>query len=107
FDSANQNSWMDDLLPYLRSDKLKIVRLGLQFRSNNITLPETNADGYSFHFGHAGIMGGNSKGLYCLGVLSGNTVKLRKYFVPELIFHDEENVEKNKVKTLYENKLAT
>jgi hypothetical protein len=85
FDEKNINSWKEELLPYLKDNHLKIIRMGLQFRSNKIKLQEENAEGYSFRYGVFGTTDTKCKQMYCLGVKRGNLILVRKFIVPELI----------------------
>ena len=76
--------WMD-LKQYCQDNKLKVTKVGLQYRSHSIEVDTGDADGVYLIRSLIGVMGENSKQTITIGKLYGDTIKKTMWVTPELI----------------------
>lgn len=89
--SNNQEYYLPDLDSWkklkevCKEYRLKIVKVGLQYRSHSIEVDTSDTDGVYLIRSLIGLMGENSKQTITIGKLYGNTVKKTMWITPELI----------------------
>ena len=64
---------------------VSVERLHLQFRSHEVKVDLSDADGVYFIRSVMGQMGGSSKDYYTVGIIKGDRVNKKMYIIPELI----------------------
>jgi hypothetical protein len=78
------DSWQN--LKQLCSDsRLKVNKIGLQYRSHSIEVDTSDTDGVYLIKSLIGMMGSNSRQTITIGKLYGNTITKTLWVVPELI----------------------
>lgn len=65
--------------------RLKVTKIGLQYRSHSIEVDTSDTDGVYLIKSLIGMMGSNSRQTITIGKLYGNTIKKTLWVVPELI----------------------
>ena len=90
----DHNKWIE-LKSLCEKDKLKVSKLGLQYRSHFVEVDTSNTDGVYLVRSLIGRMGENSKQAITIGKIYGNIVKKTMWVTPELIedLSDEDPVE--------------
>lgn len=91
---SEHKEWMS-LKSLCESDKLRVKKVGLQYRSHSIEVDTDDADGVYLVRSLVGVMGENSRHTITIGKLYGNIVKKSLWVTPELIAetNDEDTVE--------------
>lgn len=86
--------WLD-LKIFCEENKLRVEKVGLQYRSHSIEIDTKDADGVYLIRSLVGLMGENSKETITIGKLYGNTIKKTMWVTPELIeeLTSEDNIE--------------
>lgn len=87
------DSWKN-LKTLCESNKLKVNKVGLQYRSHSIEIDTSDTDGVYLIRSLIGVMGENSKQTVTIGKLYGNIVKKTMWVTPELIeeLHTEDDI---------------
>jgi hypothetical protein len=90
----DHNKWIE-LKSLCEKDKLKVSKLGLQYRSHFVEVDTSDTDGVYLVRSLIGRMGENSKQAITIGKVYGNIVKKTMWVTPELIedLSDEDPVE--------------
>lgn len=90
----DHNKWID-LKDLCDNNKLKVNKLGLQYRSHFVEVDTSDADGVYLIRSLIGRMGENSKQSITIGKVYGNTVKKTMWVTPELVedLSDEDPIE--------------
>jgi hypothetical protein len=90
----NHESWVE-LKPICENNKLNIIKIGLQYRSNFIEVDTADTDGVYLIKSIIGMMGENSKQTITIGKLYGTIVKKTMWITPELIseLQSEDNID--------------
>lgn len=80
---------------HCQDQKVKILKVGLQYRSHSIEINTQDADGVYLIRSLIGVMGENSKQTITIGKLYGDTIKKTMWVTPELIeeLNSEDNIE--------------
>lgn len=68
-----------------QDNRLKVVNVGLQYRSHSIQVDTLDSDGVYLIKSVIGMMGGNSKQTITIGKLFGDSIKKTMWIVPELL----------------------
>jgi hypothetical protein len=76
--------WVD-LKQFCQNNKLRVLKVGLQYRSHSIEVDLSDCDGVYLIRSLIGVMGENSKQTITIGKLYGNTIKKTMWVTPELI----------------------
>lgn len=90
------------LKKYCQENKLKIVNVGLQYRSHSIGVDTADADGVYLVRSLVGVMGENSRNTITIGKLYGDQVHKTLWITPELI---EETKEITNIEDCFEEAL--
>jgi hypothetical protein len=90
----DHESWLK-LKPLCEKQKLKVIKVGLQYRSNYVEVDTADTDGVYLIRSIIGMMGETSRQSITIGKLYGTTLKKELWVTPELIseIKDETNVE--------------
>lgn len=88
------SQWID-LKNLCQEHKLRVNKVGLQYRSHSIEVDASDADGVYLIRSLIGVMGENSKQTITIGKLYGNIIKKTMWITPELIeeLQTEDNIE--------------
>lgn len=70
---------------HCQDQKVKILKVGLQYRSHSVELDTTDADGVYLVRSLVGVMGENSRNTITIGKLYGTKVHKTLWVTPELI----------------------
>ena len=91
---SNYENWME-LKTLCETNKLKVIKLGLQYRSHVVEVDTENTDGVYLAKSIIGTMGESAKHSFTVGKVYGNIVKKTMWITPELLeeFHDEDTIE--------------
>jgi hypothetical protein len=91
---SNYEDWMD-IKAICELNRLKVIRLGIQYRSHIVEVDTNDADGVYLVKSLIGTMGESAKHAYTIGKVHGDIVKKTMWITPELLeeFHDEDNIE--------------
>lgn len=79
-----------------RLENMKVMQVGLQYRSHTVEVDTTDADGVYVVQSLIGTMGEVSRHTITIGKLYGSIVKKQRWFTPELIVElsDEDPIDK-------------
>ncbi len=90
----DHNKWIE-LKSFCEKNKLKVNKLGLQYRSHFVEVDTSDTDGVYLVRSLIGRMGENSKQSITIGKVYGNVVKKTMWVTPELVedLSDEDPVE--------------
>jgi hypothetical protein len=80
----DHKEWMQ-LKEHCAANKLSVIRVGLQYRSNSIEIDTSDTDGVYLVRSLIGMMGETSRQTITIGKLYGTTVKKTLWITPELI----------------------
>ncbi|NDB57157.1 hypothetical protein EB001_01715 [bacterium] len=89
--SDNTEYYLPEFLQWLElkqlceDKKLKINKVGLQYRSHSIEVDTSDADGVYLVRSLIGVMGENSKQTITIGKLYGSIIKKTMWITPELV----------------------
>lgn len=88
------SQWID-LKNLCQEHKLRVTKVGLQYRSHSIEVDANDADGVYLIRSLIGVMGENSKQTITIGKLYGDIIKKTMWITPELIeeLQSEDNIE--------------
>jgi hypothetical protein len=91
----NHNSWME-LKKICDSKKLKVNKLGLQYKSHYVEVDTSNVDGVYLVRSLKGTFGESTKQAITIGKVYGDIVKKTMWITPELIedLKDEDPIDK-------------
>jgi len=100
------------LKTHCKNNKLRVTRVGLQYRSHSVDVDTEDADGVYLIRSLVGVMGENSRNTITIGKLHGSQVHKTLWITPELVKETEEitNVEECFQEALilnYEEKAGT
>lgn len=82
-------NWLD-LKNFCQQNKLKINKVGLQYRSHSVEVDTQDANGVYLVRSLVGVMGENSKNTITIGKLYGDKVHKELWITPELIKETQE-----------------
>jgi hypothetical protein len=87
-------SWLK-LKPLCENQKLKVIKVGLQYRSHYVEVDTADTDGVYLIRSLIGMMGENSRQSITIGKLYGTKLKKELWVTPELVseIKDETDVE--------------
>lgn len=90
----DHNKWIE-LKSFCEKNKLKVNKLGLQYRSHFVEVDTSDTDGVYLIRSLIGRMGENSKQSITIGKVHGNVVKKTMWVTPELVedLSDEDPIE--------------
>lgn len=94
FKEENYRTWLK-VKDFCYENSLEITGMKFQFRSNVADLDLESSDGVYLIRTIRGVMGGDSRNYYTLGLVSGESVKKDLWLLPELIIEEsfEESVD--------------
>jgi len=78
------------LKTHCENNKLKVTRVGLQYRSHSVDVDTEDADGVYLVRSLVGVMGENSRNTITIGKLHGTQVHKTLWITPELVKETEE-----------------
>lgn len=78
------------LKTHCENNKLKVTRVGLQYRSHSVDVDTGDADGVYLVRSLVGVMGENSRNTITIGKLHGTQVHKTLWITPELVKETEE-----------------
>lgn len=78
------DSWKN-LKEICKNNRLKVTKIGLQYRSHSIEVDVSDTDGVYLIKSAIGMMGSNTKQTITIGKLYGDTIHKTMWIVPELI----------------------
>lgn len=86
--------WVD-LKQFCEDNKLRVIKVGLQYRSHSIEVDTQDSDGVYLIKSLIGVMGESSKQTITIGKLYDKTIKKTMWITPELIeeLTSEDNIE--------------
>jgi len=86
------------LKQYIKSEKVFIINLHLQFRSNIINVFNgIETDGYFFGNKIVQFLGGGSLNFFIVGYIKSNLIYRKTFKVPELVLADEDVIKEHTV----------
>lgn len=91
---VDYSEWLA-LKSHCESNKLKVQKVGLQYKSHSIEVDTDNCDGVYLAQSIIGFFGESTKKTYTIGKLYGRKIKKTIWIIPELIkqLDDEDDVE--------------
>lgn len=78
------------LKTHCENHKLRVMRVGLQYRSHSVDVDTEDADGVYLVRSLVGVMGENSRNTITIGKLHGTQVHKTLWITPELVKETEE-----------------
>lgn len=91
---VDYSEWLK-LKSYCQSNRLKIKKIGLQYKSHSIEVDTDNCEGVYLIQSIIGFFGESTKQTFTIGQLHGNKIKKTIWIIPELIkqLDDEDDIE--------------
>lgn len=86
---SNYEDWQK-IKDICQKDKLNVVELGLQRKSNYVSVDTTGCDGVYLVRSMLGMMGQNAISTFTIGKIFGQKVEKQVFLIPELIEHRKE-----------------